>query len=76
MNCVNAGTVTAQIKRVGGIVGYWGPVLSATASYYKNDMINCVNYGTVFSPDASTNGAHAGGEKQSESEEISVNYWE
>lgn len=76
VNCVNAGTVTAQIKRVGGIVGYWGPVLSATASYYKNDMINCVNYGTVFSPDASTNGALAGGEKQSESEEISGNYWD
>ncbi len=76
VNCVNAGTITAQIKRVGGIVGFWGPVTSTTASHYLNDMINCVNYGTVYSPTASTNGALAGGESQSDSKDISGNYWD
>lgn len=77
VNCVNAGTVAAQIKRAGGIVGYWGAVSpTSTASYYKNDMINCVNYGTVFSGDAATNGAIAGGEAQSTSEDIKGVYWD
>ncbi|MDO4510478.1 MAG: hypothetical protein Q4B68_01500 [Bacteroidales bacterium] len=77
VNCVNAGTVTAQIKRAGGITGYWGPVAAtSTTSYYRNDMINCVNFGTAYSPDAATNGAMAGGESQSTSEEISGNYWD
>lgn len=77
VNCVNAGTVSAQIKRAGGITGYWSPVsATSTASYYKNDMINCVNYGTVFTADAATMGAMAGGESQSTSEEISGNYWD
>ncbi len=76
VNCVNAGTVTAQIKRAGGIVGYWGTVTSTTSSYYRNDMINCVNYGTVMSADAATNGALAGGDSQSDSKDISGNYWD
>ncbi|WP_407403302.1 hypothetical protein [Sodaliphilus sp.] len=77
VNCVNAGTVAAQIKRAGGIVGYWGAIApTATSSYYRNDMINCVNYGTVFSGDAATNGAIAGGEAQSTSEEINGVYWD
>ena len=77
VNCVNAGTVSAQIKRAGGITGYWSPVsATSTASYYKNDMINCINYGTVFTADAATMGAMAGGESQSTSEEISGNYWD
>lgn len=77
VNCVNAGTVSAQIKRAGGITGYWSPVsATSTASYYKNDMINCVNYGTVLTADAATIGAMAGGESQSTSQEISGNYWD
>ncbi len=77
VNCVNAGTVSAQIKRAGGITGYWSPVsATSTSSYYKNDMINCINYGTVFTADAATMGAMAGGESQSTSEEISGNYWD
>ena len=77
VNCVNAGTVAAQIKRAGGIVGYWGAIApTATSSYYRNDMINCVSYGTVFSGDAATNGAIAGVEAQSTSEEINGVYWD
>lgn len=77
VNCVNAGTISAQNKRAGGIVGYWGPILeTTTASYYRNDMINCVNFGTVFSGDAATNGAMAGGESQSTSQDIRGNYWD
>ena len=39
-------------------------------------MINCVNFGTVFSGDAATNGAMAGGESQSTSQDIRGNYWD
>ena len=77
VNCVNAGTVSAQIKRAGGITGYWNAVsATSTSSYYKNDMLNCVNYGTVLTADASTIGAIAGGETQSTSEDIKNNYWD
>lgn len=77
VNCVNAGTVSAELKRAGGITGYWGPVLeTTTGSYYRNDMMNCVNYGTLFSGDAATNGAMAGGESQSTSKDIRDNYWD
>ena len=77
VNCVNAGTVYAQLKRAGGITGYWGPVsATSTSSYYRNDMVNCVNYGSVYTPAGATLGAMAGGESQSTSEEISGNYWD
>ncbi len=77
VNCVNAGTVSAQIKRAGGITGYWSAVsATSTASYYKNDMINCINYGTALTADAATIGAIAGGETQSTSEEIYGVYWD
>lgn len=77
VNCVNAGTVSAQIKRAGGITGYWSPVsATTTATYYKNDMINCVNYGTVLTADASTIGAIAGGETQSLTGEVKGVYWD
>ncbi len=77
VNCVNAGTVSAQLKRAGGIAGYWSPVsATSTASYYTNDMNNVVNYGTVITADQSTIGAIAGGENQSTSEDISGVYWD
>ena len=77
VDCVNAGTVSAQLKTAGGLVGSWGVVsATSTASYYPNDMMNCISYGTVLTADLSTIGALVGGTAQSTSTNIYGNYWD
>ncbi len=77
VNCVNAGTISAQTSQAGGIVGCWAPVsATSTESNYTNDMNNVVSYGTVITPGLGTTGAIAGGEAQSSSTDISGVYWD
>ena len=46
-NCVNLGMVEAYSK-AGGIVGNLAAASSSASGSYTNDVVNCINYGTVF----------------------------
>ena len=58
VDCVNAGTVTGNIY-CGGITGGFHINISS-GTLYTNDLINCINYGSVFSADATSTGAIGG----------------
>lgn len=57
-NCVNAGTIEASTK-AGGISGSIAAVTGTSYDYY-NDVINCINYGSVFCDDKVNVGAIGG----------------
>lgn len=48
-NCVNSGTISAQ-ARVGGISATISEASAATYQF-KNEVVNCINYGTVLAAD-------------------------
>lgn len=59
INCVNSGTVKARYGRAGGISASLAKVTGDTYIYF-NDVINCINYGTVLSDDKVEVGAIGG----------------
>lgn len=59
VNCVNSGTISATYGRAGGISASLAEA-SANTYIYTNDVINCVNYGTIISNDKVEVGAIGG----------------
>ena len=49
-NSVNSGTIFALVGRAGGITATLAEA-SSSAYIYHNDVINCINYGTVLTED-------------------------
>lgn len=71
-NCINYGTVTSS-SRVGGLSGSLSKV-TGTSYAYKNDVVNCINVGMVYSENLASCGA-IGGDGGTDGT-VSGTYWD